>query len=323
MRRAMIMWAVVFALLIGAFVATIAALNSGLYSAPGFVREYLEALERKDSADALALPGVDNGQTGDRHLLTDAAIGELSALALVSDREQSGGAHLVTFSYRLADGIHHSSFTVESTGPRMLFFSSWKFVASPLSTLAVAVSNADEFSANRATASTRSLAGSPREFLVFSPGTYKLDHRSTYLSANETRVTVTSAGAAENALLEVLPNQRFDAAASSAVNSLLDLCVTQKVLMPTGCPFGERLNNRIVGAPQWSMVDYPKVALEPGTRPGSWLARSKEGEAHILVKQKSIFDGRVSIIDNGVPFFGTFVIAIRPDDTLDVQTVFD
>ena len=48
------------------------------------------------------------------------------------------------------------------------------------------------------------------------------------------------------------------------LDAQLKQCTTQKVLLPTGCPFGQHMDNRIEGDPIWSMASYPKLAVVPG-----------------------------------------------------------
>jgi hypothetical protein len=85
MRRTVITWSAVMALLIAGFGASVVALNADIYSAHGFVGRYLNALERQDSAAALALPGVRTGNDAAAELLTSDAMGRLSDVRTVSD----------------------------------------------------------------------------------------------------------------------------------------------------------------------------------------------------------------------------------------------
>ena len=75
----------------------------------------------------------------------------------------------------------------------------------------------------------------------------------------------------------------------------LDRCATQDVLFPTGCPFGQSVENRVVSTPKWSIVEYPTVQVEPGDDFDSWVVPSASGTAHLVVDVQSLFDG--SILD--------------------------
>ena len=73
MLRTPLSWLVVFALLAAGFGATVLALNADVFSAHGFVRSYLQALERQDADEALAFAGVDVPESEVSTLLVDAA----------------------------------------------------------------------------------------------------------------------------------------------------------------------------------------------------------------------------------------------------------
>src|SRR4051812_19304667 len=57
-RTAVARWVALTALVPVAFAIVVLALNSGVYSAGGFVSRYLDALDRRDVAVALETPGV-------------------------------------------------------------------------------------------------------------------------------------------------------------------------------------------------------------------------------------------------------------------------
>ena len=74
----------------------------------------------------------------------------------------------------------------------------------------------------------------------------------------------------------------------------LDECATQQVLMPTGCPFGKPLANRVEGDPQWSIAVYPKVDIIPGERAGDLAgaadagSRAPEGGGAVAVRRHAV-----------------------------------
>ena len=57
MRRELITWSLVGALVLGAFGFTVLVLNNSVYSASGYVKSYLDALARQDAAGALEIIG--------------------------------------------------------------------------------------------------------------------------------------------------------------------------------------------------------------------------------------------------------------------------
>jgi hypothetical protein len=322
MRRAVISWAVVFALLVAGFVASIVAFNSDLYSAHGFVQSYLETLARKDADAALAFPGVVAPTNSDTDLLTDSALGSITDIHFVKETSTTAGNRLVSFSYRLAGRDHQTQFTVAPNGTRLGLFSRWKFVESPLATVSVTVQHESDFSVNAFTDTTGNPDGTAKSFVVFSPGIYVFNHESTYLSATDISLAVSNVGEVDRVTVEVHANINFVLATIDGIHDFLDDCAAQHVLMPTGCPFGESITNRINDFPQWTIVTYPDVSLEPESETGSWLVAHAAGTAHIVVEQKSVFDGSLSPIDKDVPFTSDYTIIIGPNNRLTVSAQF-
>ena len=310
MRRELTPWLVGLVLLVIAFGASVITLNTQLYSASGFVRGYLEALERQDSAAALEVPGVRTTTQGGDALLTDDAMGRLGDLRLVRDTAGADGTHTVVFDYALGsakvDG--RTEFTVVQTGTRFGLFPTWRFVASPLSTLSVSVLNDDRFEANGLDLVSPSGAGAASGLLVFAPGLYELGHDSTYLAAKPVTAAVTTVGEILDVAVDVQANEDFVAKVQADLTAQLDDCATQTVLMPTGCPFGQTVTNRINGDPKWSMVDYPVVTILPGEKTGEWRMPLSRGTAHLEVPVRSLFDGTLSTLDDDVPFTAQYSI---------------
>jgi hypothetical protein len=323
MRRAVISWTVVFALLVAGFAASIIAFNSDLYSAHGFVQSYLETLARKDADAALAFPGVVAPRNSDTDMLTDSALGSITDIHFVKETSTSGGNRRVTFAYRLADRGYQTQFTVAPNGTRLGLFSRWKFVQSPLATVSVTVQHESDFTVNALSDTTGNPNGTAKSFVVFSPGLYVFDHESTYLSATDIPLAVSEVGELDQVTIEVHANSEFVIAGIDAVDAFLDECATQQVLMPTGCPFGEFLANRINDLPRWTMIAYPNILIEPGTEVGTWLVANAAGTAHIVVEQKSVFDGSLSPIDADVPFTADYTIIIGPHNKLSVSAQSD
>ena len=310
MRRSTISWLAVFVLIFGGFAATVAALNSSLYSAQGFVRTYLDALAQKDSAAALAIPGVSATTAGEGvdALLHDSAMSGLGDYTLVRDTEETSGIHTVVFDVVLDGETARTEFHVERSGTRFGLYPTWSFAASPLSTLSVTVEHADGFEVN----------GSPvvdaGAYLVFAPGSYVVDHASTYLEADAATARVSETGTIVDSTITATPTAEFVDAVQTEVDGFLDKCVTQTVLQPTGCPFGRDISNRVTDAPRWSIVDYPKITLAAGEKSGSWIVSDVPATAHLVATVQSLFDGTISTFDEDVPFTVAYAITIDGAD---------
>lgn len=337
MRRELITWSVVAAIVLGAFGLTVLVLNNTVYNASGFVRSYLDTLARKDAAGALEMIGeitahdaethdADETPAPDAEVLSDAllrrtAMSELTDIRLMSDIEVEGGVHKVTFAY-VADGhAGRTTFSVKATSLAFGLFPSWEFVEGPLSTMYVTVVGDARFTANGIDLVTPT-PNDPAGYLVFAPSSIKLNHSTTYLDAEPVTVAVADAGASIPTALMVKPNALMVEQVQAQVNDILDTCATQEVLMPTGCPFGQSMGNRIITAPAWSITQYPEVSLRAGDRSGDWIVPSTPGTAHLVVDVRSLFDGSVSTFDEDVPFSVSYSVAFLPGDELLVTTRF-
>jgi hypothetical protein len=305
MRRALLHWTLVFALLAAGFGAAVLALSNDLYSAHGFVRSYLEALQRHDADDALGFDGVE----GAGPVVTDATVGGFDGIRLVSDVEVEG-THTVRFAYTVDGSEQITQFSVERTGTRLGLFATWRFAVSPVATLAVSVDHDSRFAIN----GTDAVAG-PQQLLV--PSAVTLTHATTYLEALPVSVALTEVGSTVDAAIDVAPTDAFAPAAADAIKLFLDDCATQTVLKPTGCPFGTDVANRVDSEPVWLIVEYPAVALNPAGL--AW--QSEDGAvAHITVEVKSLFDGTLSTLDKDVPFTAVYTLTIGADDSLTVTS---
>jgi hypothetical protein len=303
-RRLLITFALLVGLTIAAFAGTVAVLNSTLYSASGFVSSYLNTLARHDVSAALATPGVTPPASGADDLLVPAALGPLDDIRLESDTVGSDGAHRLVYSYSFT-GKHtgkraSSQFVVARAGVHLGFFSSWRFSVSPMGILTVTPQHAASFTANGIPLSSPK-PGAPSGFRVLTPASVVLGHSSTYFAAKPTTVAVTHPGTVA-AEVDIQANDAFVKELQKQLDAQLTQCTTQKVLLPTGCPFGQHMDNRIEGDPVWSMASYPKLAIVPGPATGEWQVPQTPGAAHLKVEVRSLFDGTLSTFDEDVPF---------------------
>jgi hypothetical protein len=329
MRRAIVGWSLAFILLLAAFVGTVVALNSTVYSAGGFVRSYLDALARQDGRAALDMPGVTVPDSGSRELLNGVAPGELDDVRRVGDEAGPDGSHAVTFGYTANGAAGTTTFEVRPTGARFLLFRTWEFAVSPVSALEVTVSHATTFTANGLAIDT---AREPRErgagggtpYLVFAPAVYAVAHESQYLEADPEAVLVDTPGETLPVTVTPQPNGVFVTQVQRQLDAYLAECARQRVLQPAGCPFGQTVRDRIQGEPEWSIASSPPVTLQPFTQdPGdlAWLVPETTGAAHIVVDVRSLFDGRVTRLDQDVPFSVSYRVVPLADGTLRLEAL--
>lgn len=338
--RAAIAVLVVSALLCAALVAAIGALNRDLYSAGGFVRQYLDALAAHDTDTALALPGAEPSnadleaaglpQDLPRTLLRSSVLGSLTDISLVSDTAVPAtdagepDTHTVVYEFELDGATSSMEFTVERIGRVAGLFDTWAFVTSPLAVLHVTVLHEADFSINGLTLDTRAHAeadapvsfSNQAAYLAFAPAVYDISHDSALLTAPVQSVPVVTSGAAD-VTLDAMPTATFTEQVQTKLNEFLDDCATQQVLLPSNCPFGIEIDNRVRSAPAWSIAQYPEVALTGGE--SSFDMPATEGQAHIVVDVQSLFDGDLSTREEDVPFSVGLSVTVQSDGALAIQ----
>lgn len=303
-------------------------LNAHLYSASGFVSQYLSALARHDAASALSMPGVTDGLAPDAPtaLLRNSALGDLREVRVTGTR--ADGAHTVVSTSFMTGGTPGTAdFTVKSTGHTFGIFTSWAFAERPLSTITVTVAHSSQFQIGNSgvidlrTTGAQGVSGwgGSQKFFVFAPMTYvfRLDTRNVAAEPSQVRVPVP--GQSASVTVDAQATSTFSESVQKELNSYLDECVTQHVLQPTGCPFGYQTGNRIVGEPTWAVVDYPVVNVTEGTN--SWVVRKAVGRVRITGQIQSLYDGTISALDQVISFTTNLDIVVRPDGSLSMTIV--
>ena len=233
----------------------------------------------------------------------------LTDVRLVKDSTAKNGTHTVVYSYRVNTTAATSSFEVAPTTATFGVFSAWRFTKSPLSTLSVTALHGTEFSANDLPI-VATAASTPVSLLVLTPSSVKLSHHSLYLTAATTHTLVSTPGTIVPAIVDIQANTAFVTEVRKALNKDLADCVTQKVLLPTGCPMGQQIRDRMQNTPTWTMVNYPEVKIVAGAVAGSWEVPRTKAVAHVSVTVKSIFDGSISHFSKDVPFTVGYTIAL-------------
>lgn len=301
-RRTLALWLGLLGALVAAFAGTVLILNATLFSASGFAGSYLSALQRHDVDGALATPGVVGLGKFGTELLDPAALGELDAIRLVSDRDEGNGRHRLSYELELGGTKARTTFEVQYTGVRLGLFSTWSFAKSPLSVLRVTPLHDASFTVNGVTITSGGGPNASSDHQVLTPGLYTVAHRSPYLTADPVPVAATAGETVIPTTVDIRANDDFVSLIQKQVDDFLDECTTQEVLFPTGCPFGQELANRVESTPVWSMTDYPSISIEPGAEPGTWVVPETAGAAHLTVEVRSLFDGSLSTFDEDVAF---------------------
>lgn len=309
MRRTLIPWLAAFAIAIAAGGGAVVLLNATVFGAGSFVRVYLDAVARGDATGALSLPGVDAAGAS-AILLDDRALSGLRDLHQVSDVDLGGGRHRVAYGWTSPQGSGVSTFEVERVGSRFGLFPEWGFAASPVAIVSLAVEHDPRFTVNGFATTTNLQTSSATNYAVLVPGSYVFGHTTTFLTAKSDTVLASDVGGSVDATVDVRAGSALLSELDSEVKKTLAECATQKVLFPTGCPFGKEINDRIVSTPAWKMADYPTLTIDPSAAFGQWQVTQAPATAHLTVDVKSLFDGSVSTLDEDVPFTVSYDIRI-------------
>lgn len=327
--------AVIGVLLIAALAAGGMSLYQQIYSPSAFVQRYLELLSSGRAADALQVPGVsvdltlqgdtEIDATASEALLRTSALSRLSDYAITSEK-QKDGVYQVTASYLAAGTQGTSTYTVVQDG-WIGVVPNWRFERSPLAEIDLTVRGSDVFAVNGFELDRRqvSVHGAdakpldPLPLLVFTPGVYSVTVDTAISATPGVRVLADTALASTPVEVQAQPTEKFIGIVQQKVEEFLADCATQEVLLPTACPFGLEVQNRIADGtlPKWSIAQQPHVAVEPDG--AQWRIPTTEAVAHIDVKIRSVFDGSVHDVSEDVPFQVDGTISILPDGSAQIR----
>jgi hypothetical protein len=327
-----VVWMIVGLMLAGVVVGGI-ALYRALYSPAAFVERYVGMLADGSAADALLVPGVavDTAQLEAAGLPTSAsdALLRRAALAPISDievvSETSGGERTeVVVSYSAGGFPGTSTFTVESDG-WIGVLPSLRFAESPLAVIDLTVRGSMRFEVNGFELDKRQVSADGVDaaaldavpLLVFSPGLYGVSVDTKISATPGVNVLADAPLAHVPVDLQAEPTDEFIEVVQKKVEEFLTTCTTQQVLLPTGCPFGYYVQNRIDGPPVWTIARQPTVAVAPNG--ADWMIPATDAVAHIEVDIRSLFDGKVRHVSEDVPFTVEGAITVLPDGSASIS----
>ncbi len=318
--RAAIVWGCLAAAVAIAFAIAVAVLNATVYSAGGFVRGYVDALDAGDTTSALAFAGIQPTDTPGDALLTVSEKGLLGDVGIVADTPTAGGSHVVTTSFRDPAGrAHRTEFTVRPEGRFGGLFTRWTFATAPTASLDVTPLHDARFTANGVQIASEN-AGLATRYSVLAPAVVSLSHDSTYLTATPRTVVSASVGGVATASVTVAPRSTFTEKVRQDVSKYLRTsCVPQRVLLPAGCPFGQQVDDRLTSSPTWTMTTFPPVRLTATATSGVWRVAEATGRAHLRVGAQSLYDGHDYTIDEDVAFTVGYVVSIGTDNGLTIR----
>ncbi len=265
-------------LLIAALGAGAASLYREFYSPRAFVQHYLELLQERRTAEALAVPGVavDSAElqsaglpaTASEALLRPDALTSLTD-AEITGESADGDETQVTVSYTAGGYAGKRPSRCSTTRTRAC--PPVAFARSPLSVMKLTVEGSMRFAVNGFEVDKRQVSVDGADvdptaavpLLVFSPGLYSVDVDTAISATPGVAVLADAPLAGIPVDVQAQPTDEFISVVQSRVEDFLTTCAQQKVLQPTGCPFGFTVRNRIDDAPTWSIVQQPEVTVVP------------------------------------------------------------
>lgn len=317
--RVALFWGAAALLVVVGFVVTVVALNATLYSASGFAKGFVAAVDRGDVSSALALAGIEPGDSAGDALLTVPSRGGVESVHALDDVDLGDGVHAVTLAYRIDGEAAQSQFVLQQTRDRFGVFRAWRFADPPVASLDVTPQNDPRFRVDgrAVTAQQEDVA---TRYTVLAPSTFEVDHDSTWLEADARRVVVPSVGGTVAATVDVRAKDSFVETVQDDLDRFLDeQCLPQQVLLPAGCPFGRQVDDRLLSDPVWTMTTHPEVEIAPAPGEGQWQVPAVPGVAHVALEAQRLFDGSRYAVDEDVPFTVSYLITIAPDDGITIE----
>ncbi len=319
-------------LLVAALGAGAASLYREVYSPRAFVLHYLDLLQERRAAEALAVPGVavDSAEleaaglpaTASEALLRPDSLQAVTN-AVITDESVEGDRVRVTAAYSVGGYSGTTTFDVErDTGDTLL--PRWRFARSPLSVMNLSVEGSMRFAVNGFEVDKRQVSidgvdvdpTAALPLLIFSPGLYSVAVDTAISATPGVAVLADAPLAGIPVDVQAQPTEEFLGVVQQRVEDFLTTCAEQRVLQPTGCPFGFTVRNRIDDAPTWSIVQQPRVSIEPDG--AGWRIPSADAVAHIEVDIRSIFDGSVRTVEEDVDFTVDGQITVQPDGSASI-----
>ncbi|MGA1446471.1 MAG: hypothetical protein ACO32G_02445 [Pontimonas sp.] len=289
-----VMWAIVrrFGLLalgvVALWLLTVLALNLTLFSATSFVTSYLKALESSDYGLAASHAGLTRAPQ-----ILPLASEALENPRIVGTSSLPTGELVIQADYELGDDTHSTVFVVTGGEPILWFFDTWRFSRQPLANLQFAVIGDERVSVNGTDLDVGDLGVPPRT-TVLVPGIYSSSLDTEWVQAEPVVSVMTEVGAPAGVRLVVSPTNALMENTTGALEAYLDGCAAQAVLQPAECPFGVSISDRVVGAVQWTILDYPEIDLRLSADRATWTMVAESGGAEVTVQVQSLFDGSIT-----------------------------
>ncbi|WP_159612112.1 hypothetical protein [Glutamicibacter sp. JC586] len=194
----------------------------------------------------------------------------------------------VTARYKV-DGVDkQSSYTLRHTGKSWLFFDNWAFEPSTLPSVKIKANTVNEVTVNE---QKIPLEAGVSTLPVFYPSVLDASFSTKNFAADTRGVVVTEpAEKPVEISLKTEPTQAFISAINSKVKKYLDGCASQKVLMPSGCPFSYNTSARVDSSTiDWAITRYPSIKVSYYN--GSWVLAPLKTSASLTLTEQDLRTG--------------------------------
>ncbi|MBD8044632.1 hypothetical protein H9638_12520 [Arthrobacter sp. Sa2BUA2] len=291
--KAVTIWLTALMLTIAAAVVVIWLVNAKAYGPAKQVENYLQALQDGNGAQALGLLNADVPDANAVLLDGDALRNSTAGLEVLDIEEVETAIDNrtdVVVSYRLDGAEEKSTYQLEKTGTRWMFFDQWAFRPTTLPGVRVSAANQNEAELNGARVA---LPEGSNTFAAFYPSRVAASFTSGYFEAPEQTGVLAAASGSLDLTLRSQATPALVEAVDARVHEFLDSCAgEQNRLAPAGCPFYHLTNNRVEPPITWEITKYPTVEISPAD--GHWVLAPLQGTARVTATQTDLFSGAQS-----------------------------
>lgn len=278
---------------IAAAVVVIWLVNAKVYGPAKQVENYFQALQDGDGALALGILNAEVPEANAALLDADALRASTEGLEVLGMEEVStsmDGRTNVVVNYRLDGAEQQSTFELEQTGTRWMFFDEWSFRPQDLPTVRVNAPNQNEAQLNGARVL---LPEGSNTFAAFYPSRVAASYTSGYFEAPEQSAVLAGPGDSVDLTLRSQATEELVKTVDARVREFLDNCAgEQNRLAPPGCPFYHLTDNRVEPPITWEILEYPTVEISPAD--GHWVLAPLQGKARVSATQTDLFSGAQS-----------------------------
>ena len=253
------------------------------------VLQYLDALADDDLVAAARLAGLQSDEP-----LPLGDDGEPSIVRIIERIDADDGTARVLAEYGTETDAVTAVFTLEPGPAHLGIVPVWQFARTPVTTATVAVDQHDQVRVNGVLAQTPE-AGEAVSLAAFVPSliTARVVEPHVQAAPVSRRVDGSTTTTLE---LQAEPTALLQRVVAREVEHFFLDCTEQRVLLPTGCPFGRTVTERVVDLPRWQLVSGPDLEIVPGRAPGRWSVIG-QAELRLTAELQRLRDGRLSELD--------------------------